>query len=583
LLGEFFRKYGWQYAIGVIFLLLSAYLQNLVPLLLGRVIDALSAPVILPAAVYRLVALMMLISVIVLIIRYIWRYFINGNGRNLEAMARRHLFAHFQKMSAHFFVHKKTGDLMAYGINDINAIRIMFGPALALAVNSLSLAGIAIFNMINEIYPALAGFVLIPVPVIIAVVILFGREVRTRFRRVQEAFAAISDRVQENISGLRVVKAYVQEESEATRFEELNKNSRDANMRMVYVSSSMTPIVDILFGISFTIGLIYGSYLIRSGTISLGEFVAFNGLLALIVQPVRSVARIINVISRGMASYKRYNDILLEPITIIDGSDDAPEGLNHADLVIRNLTFKFPGSDRNVLQDISFRLKPGHTLGILGRTGSGKTTLVNLLLRLYEVPDDTIFFGGIDANRFGLNRLREPVGYVPQDNFLFSADVEDNIRFFNPEYSLSEVEQAACDAAILGNIQEFPEGFATQVGERGMSLSGGQKQRICIARALIKKPELLILDDSLSAVDTGTESEILKSIKLQTNRGGSAIIIAHRVSAIAACDEILVLDNGCVIERGTHADLIKQNGLYAETARDQMMADLESVYGEVDA
>jgi ATP-binding cassette subfamily B protein len=426
--------------------------------------------------------------------------------------------------------------------------------------------------------------VLIPTPVIITVMLFMGREVRTRFKRVQEAFASISDRVQENISGLRVIKAYVQESAEVQRFEELNKNSRDTNLKMVQMSASMSPAVDLLFGVSFTVSLLYGSSLVRQDVISLGDFVAFNGYLTLIIQPIRSVARIVNILSRGMASYKRYDAVLKYPILVTDGKDNAPSNLNHASIEVRHLNFKYPeapengnGNSKNnhnepfALHDISFTLSPGKSLGIIGRTGCGKTTLANLLVRIYNVPDGTVFIGGADANRLGLNHLREPVGYVPQDNFLFSASVADNIRFFNPKFTQEQVENAARNAAILSNINDFPDKFETQVGERGMSLSGGQKQRICIARAMIKEPSLLILDDSLSAVDTRTEAEILTNIEAQTQRGGSCIIIAHRVSALAACDEILVLEQGRIIERGSHDELMERDGVYAGIARDQMM------------
>jgi ATP-binding cassette subfamily B protein len=276
-----------------------------------------------------------------------------------------------------------------------------------------------------------------------------------------------------------------------------------------------------------------------------------------------------------MASYRRFTDVLSQPREVTDGADDAPENVQSADVEVKDLSFKYEGDERYALQNVSFHLPPGRMLGILGRTGSGKTTLVNLLVRMYNVPDGTVFYGGVDANRFGLDRLRSPVGYVPQDNFLFSASVEDNIRFFDPSFSKDEIVEAARKAAILSNIQDFPEGFETEVGERGMSLSGGQKQRISIARALIKKPDLLIMDDSLSAVDTRTEAEILRNIGDQTARGGSAILIAHRVSALAACDEILVLDKGRVIERGTHGELLALNGLYASIANDQMREDDE--------
>ena len=583
MLKDFLKKYGWMYIPGVFFLLLSSWLLMFPPRILGQIIDKLSLEPIDTPEIYRLLGIMVLVSVCVFITRYIWRYMINGNGRNLEAFARQRLFTHFQKMSVEFYTPRKTGDLIAYGINDINAIRMMLGPALSMIINGISLGFLAVYNMAGHINPRMTVFVLIPIVIVIICMVLMGRQVRIRFKRVQEMFAAISDRVQENISGLRVIKAYVQEEAEVERFEQLNKAFKDANLAMVRISASMTPAVDLLFGISFTISLIYGSSLVRMGEISIGDFVAFFGYLALIVTPVRMIARIVNVYYRGSASLRRYNAILETLPVVLDGPDDAPDNLEHADVQINNLSFKYPGEDRYALNNISFHIKPGHSLGILGRTGSGKTTLVNLLVRLYNIEDNTVLIGGYDSNRLSLSRLRRQVGYVPQDNFLFSTSVEDNIRFFDDSFSHKEIIEAARDAAVLDNIKEFPLGFETQVGDRGMSLSGGQKQRICIARALIKNPALLILDDSLSAVDTQTENLIIENIKKQTARGGSAIIIAHRISALSSCDEIIVMDDGEIIERGTHNDLMSlESGFYATTAQDQQhLSDSEVGEGGV--
>ncbi|MDR1664095.1 MAG: ABC transporter ATP-binding protein/permease [Clostridiales bacterium] len=586
LLSGFIQKHGWRYIPGVVFLLISAYLQNLAPMYLGRVTDALREPEIDTRAVGELLALMMLTAAAVFAVRYTYRFFINGNGRNLEAYLRDKLFSHLQTMGPVFFHSHKTGDLMAYAVNDVNAVRQTFGPALALSVNAVSLTAIAVLNMAASVNGKLAAFALIPAPAVILVMLLLGGETRKRFKRVQEAFGAISDRVQENISGLRVIKAYVQESAESARFETLNHNARDANIKMARISAAMGPAVDLCFGISFTVSLLYGSSLVRGGSVSLGDFVAFNGYLALIVQPMRQVSRIINILSRGLASTKRLNAIIQTPAEIADRasveSRASGKKLNHAEIQIKNLCFSYPANHEKdagnsevktdgafQLRGVSVHIKPGGLLGILGRTGSGKTTLANLLARLYNPPDNTIFIDGTDANQLSLDELRAPMGYVPQDNFLFSASIEENIRFFDPRHTREEVEKAAERAAILKNIQDFPQGFDTQVGERGMSLSGGQKQRICIARALIKNPKLLILDDSLSAVDTRTEAEILDAVCAYKEKGASVVLIAHRISALSRCDEIVVLDKGEITERGTHEELLKRNGLYAAIANDQ--------------
>jgi len=580
-MGGFLKKYGWMYIPGVVFLLLSTYLQIQVPRLLGQIVDALRLPAIDRRQIYTLVLTMLGVVLLTFVSRYTWRQFIHGNARHLEAHLRQTLFTHFQKMGVFFYSGRKTGDLMAYAVNDINAIRMTFGPAVSMLINGIVMTAMAVAGMSAGVDGRLTVFALAPVPFIVVILVFMGREVRARFKRVQETFASVSDRVQENISGLRVIKAYVQEDAEVERFEKLNRRSRDVNLAMVKVSASMTPVVELLFGVSFTVGLIYGSGLVRGGSITLGDFVAFNGYLAMIVQPVRSVSRIINVFSRGAASFKRYRALLETPVTIRDG-EGAPGPVDHADIEIKNLNFSYPEDPRYALRNIDLRVRPGGSLGILGRTGSGKTTLVNLLAKLYNVPDGKIFIGGADLNSFTLDQLRAPIGYVPQDNFLFSASIEENIRFFNAGFERAQVEEAAEKACILDNITEFPDGFDTQVGERGMSVSGGQKQRICIARALIIKPDLLILDDSLSAVDVQTEAAIIKNLKEQTERGGSLIVIAHRVSALAGCDEIIVLENGEITERGTHGELIAADGFYAAIAREQSEAD-DSNEGEEDA
>ena len=568
-LKDYLRKYGWIYLPGLMFLVSSSYIQTLQPKVLGRIIDLLKETVISRSAVRDNLLLMILIALMTLVTRFIWRYIIMGNARNMESYLRKRLFSHLQKQPPEFFNHQKTGDLMAYAINDINAIRMTFGPSLAMGVAGLTTSALSIAGMSGGVHPGLTLFALAPIPIVVVVVVYMGQLVQKRFRRVQETFAAVSDRVQEDISGIRVIKAYVQEEDEGERFEGLNRQSRKVNLDMVKVSASMRPLVLLLFGVSFTISLVYGGNLVRSGVITIGDFVAFNGYLMLIVMPIQSIARVITIVQRGLASLKRYSGILEITPAVTDGPGDAPVQAMGEGLDIKDLRFVYPGTTNPALEDINIRLEPGRSLGIVGRTGSGKTTLVMLLSKLYNAPDNTILYGGWDINRFDLETLRTSIASVPQDNFLFSASIVDNIRFFDDAYTQEQVEEAARLACIADSIRDFPEGYATEVGERGMSLSGGQKQRIGIARALLRDTPLLVLDDALSAVDTRTEESILTNLHQRKQHRQSSIIVSHRISAVMACDEIVVLDAGRIIERGTHAELVAAGGFYAQTSASQ--------------
>ncbi|MDD4796603.1 MAG: ABC transporter ATP-binding protein, partial [Eubacteriales bacterium] len=481
---------------------MSSYLQTQTPKALGAVFDLLDVPQIDSAGVAHGIAVILALAAGSFIARFLWRHFINGNARNLECFLREELFTHLQKLNPHFFHHRKTGDLIAYAINDINAVRMTFGPGMAMVFNGLGVALLSIASMAGGINARLTVVSLLPVPFIVLFVVLMGSQVRRRFRKVQETFAEVSDRVNENINGIRVIKTYVQEEKEVERFDELNHRVQDANLRMVRVSAAFQPLVQVFFGISFAISIFYGTALARAGIISVGDVVAFNGYLTMIMMPIISISRIINLFQRGMASYQRLGDILRQRPMVVDGDGDASLTVQRGDVEIRNLTFAYPDTELPALRDISLHVAPGQTLGILGHTGSGKTTLVNLLLKLYNVPRGTILLDGVDIMDYRLGSLRENIGYVPQDNFLFSDTIEQNIRFFTDGYTHDDVVAAAQTAEIHQSILEFPDGYATQLGDRGVNLSGGQKQRISIARALIKKPALYILDDALCAVDT---------------------------------------------------------------------------------
>ena len=568
---EFLKKYWINYAAGTAFLILSSYIQTLAPKFLGSIIDLLDKNTIDTGQVKFYIDMILITAIGAFITRFIWRYFIMGNARNMECFLRMKLFEHLQKMSVSFYNSRKTGDLMAYAINDIGAVRQTFGPGVSLIINGIGLSSLSIFSMVKAVNPKLTVLALLPIPIIIYIIIQMGQSIQKKFRTVQKNFASISDRIQENISGIRVIKTYVQEDREVTKFDKLNNHMKQSNIDMVRTSSLLSPLIQIFFGISFMINLIYGSSLVRSEVITLGDFVAFNGYLAMIMAPVISIGRIINLYQRGMASYKRLKEIFDVEPEIIDGiSSSQARGVTEiqGNIEIRNLYFQYPNQTEYALEDISIKLNKGEHLGIIGKTGCGKTTLVNLLLKLYNIESGKIFIDGKDINEFPLEVLRENIGYVPQDNFLFSASIYENIRFFNDEYSEDDIESASKSSMIYESIMEFPEKFETKIGERGVNLSGGQKQRISIARAIIKNPPIFILDDALSAVDTQTEEDILRNLK-QVMQGNTGIIIAHRISAIKNADQIIVLDHGHIIERGTHHELLENGGLYREIYEEQ--------------
>lgn len=564
---NFFKEHRLSYFLGMIFMLLTSYIQTLFPKVLGDTVDILKVSNFKIDSVYRNIGYMLFIALGTFATTYMWRNLIIGNARNMECHFREKLFDHFQKLSPEFYNKRKTGDLIAYAINDISAVRMTFGPTIARSVNGIAICVISIYCMVKVINWEITLLALIPVPLIIFIMINIGQIVRKRFKKVQENFAAISDRVQENINGIRVIKAYVQEDKEVEKFEELNSKMAKSNLDMVRISSYLAPLIEICFTLSFVLNLIIGGNMVLSGSISLGDFIAFNGYLTMMMAPVISIGRIITIFQRGMASLNRLNEIFDSDVNIKEIENSIKTQVK-GDIEIENLDFSYPGSKEKVLSNINLVIPKGHTVGIVGKTGCGKSTLVNLLLRMYNVPNGKILLGGIDINYYELKALRDSFGFIPQDNFLFNASISDNIKFFKDIYMNDEVIEAAKNSCIFDSVMEFPNDFNTVIGERGVNISGGQKQRISISRALIKEPEILILDDALSAVDTITETQILRNLKRIRNNKTS-IIIAHRISAVMEADEIIVLDKGKIIEKGTHFELIEKGGLYYDIYKSQ--------------
>ncbi|HHV55153.1 MAG TPA: ABC transporter ATP-binding protein [Firmicutes bacterium] len=572
-LRDFFARHKWRYLAGIACLLTVDLLQVFTPQVLKAAADAFEGGVITRALLLRYVVALLLLAVGIAVGRFGWRFFIIGASRLLEMELRNRFFTHLEKLSANFFNRRTVGDLMAHATNDIGAVRMATGPGIVTAVDSVFLTISGIATMVYTIDLKLTLLALVPMPILIIAIIHFGREINRRFRRVQESFSNITATAEENLNGMRVVKAFVQEEAEIEKFARQNEEYIRRNLFLVRVWGLFDPLMQWLSGLSLVIVIGYGGYLTLLGRISLGDFVAFTSYLGLITGPIMGFGWVINNLQRGIASMARINDILHEVPDIQDAPHARPLPEVRGEIEFRGLTFRYQPDLPVVLSNITFRLPAGRTLGILGRTGSGKSTLVNLLLRIYDPPAGTIFIDGRDIREIPLADLREIIGYVPQENFLFSATLAENIAFARDTWTEEEVRRAAEIAALTEDVNGFRDGFQTVVGERGVTLSGGQKQRAAIARAILKNPRILILDDCLSAVDTRTEEMILHRLE-QVLAGRTGIVISHRVSTLErAADFIIVLDQGRIIEAGTHNELLRRRGQYWQTYQRQLLEE----------
>ncbi len=572
LLKNFFIANAWRYAIGIFWLIIVNSAQLVIPYLLGYITDQIEARQVEPTDLWVFSLYILAIAAVIVLCRFMWRIYIMGTARKLEYYLRDKLFSHFQKLSTNFYNENSTGDLMAHATNDINAVRMALGPGIIMLIDSLFLTLATIFMMSRTIDLRLTVLALLPLPFMAAMVLFVGKIIHVRFKAVQAAFSDLTDRVQENLSGIRVIKSFVQEKTEIDRFDNIAQKLIDKNMHLIKVWGLFMPLVQFISGISYLIVLFYGGIMVIDGTITLGAFIAFNSYLAMLIWPMMAMGWVINVLQRGASSMERLKVLLEKKPEIIDHPDTENVEKLHGEVEIRNLNFSYPDGTE-ILKEININIPRGNTLAIIGRTGSGKSTLANLLLRLYDPPPGTILLDGIDINKIPLAVLRSNIGYVPQDGFLFSTTLQENIAFADDNLTKAQVEKAAQMAQVYDNVVEFPRKFDTFVGERGVTLSGGQKQRITIARALIKDPALLILDDCLSAVDTQTEEKILKELR-SFMVGRSSIIISHRVSTVQDADDIIVMDQGFIIERGTNEELLKRGGLYQSLYHKQQLEKL---------
>ncbi|MCG8478807.1 MAG: ABC transporter ATP-binding protein/permease, partial [Spirochaetales bacterium] len=509
-------------------------------------------------------ATMIGVAVVIAVGRLGWRFFIHGSSRRIEAELRARLYDHLLTLPSSYYQQVKTGDLMARATNDMNAIRMAVGMALVAFFDGLFMT-VAILSILIGQNPRLALLTVIPLPIITVFMVMLGGRIGRLFRSVQEGFSAMSDQTQEAFSGIRVIKAFVKEEYFLRRFGDANDTYQRRNMELVRIWGVFFPLVGFLSGLTLLMLLWFGGRSLIAGEISTGNFVTILSYLQMLIWPMMGAGFTINMLQRGAASLGRINAVLHTEPSIASPPDAVTRPIAGT-VEIRNLTYRFSDSAQTALNDVNVRLERGATLGILGRTGSGKSTLVSMLPRLLDPPPGTVFVDGTDIRDFELDTLRRGFAVVPQSAFLFSASIAENIRFGRPDASDEEVMKVGTTAAIDTDIADFPDRWDTIVGERGVTLSGGQRQRIALARALLIDAEVLILDDALSAVDSDTEERILTELAA-IGRKRTTVVVSNRVSTLASADLIVVLEGGEVVQRGTHRSLTEEPGFYREIYR----------------
>jgi len=505
------------------------------------------------------------------IFRFLMRQTVIVGSRLIENDFRNELFGHLQKMSAKFFHNMPTGDIMARMTNDLNAVRSVLGPGIMYSINTF-ITFIFVITMMIRISPMLTLFALIPIPVMAILVNRFGMQIHKKYKEIQAHFAKISTKAQENLAGIRIVKAYVQEKNEINEFNKLNEEYIKKNMAYAKVYAAFHPMMFFIIGVGVVLVLWIGGELIMNKVISLGEFVAFSLYLGMLVWPSIALGWVVGIFQQGKASMERINEIIYKEPDIADTSDTIEVDDLKGDIELNKLNFSYSTNEPAVLKNINLKIEAGKILAIVGRTGSGKSTFINLLTRTFDPSDKSVFIDGVDIKQIPLELLRKNIGFVPQETLLFSDTIKENIGFGIDNPELEKIKNSAQSTQIHESILDFPDKYDTVLGERGINLSGGQKQRISIARAILKSPKILILDDCLSAVDTVTEEKILEQLK-EIMKDKTCIWVSHRISAIKNADKIIVLDDGKIEEEGTHEELLKLNGIYANLHEKQQLEE----------
>ncbi|MEB2281707.1 ABC transporter ATP-binding protein/permease [Lysinibacillus xylanilyticus] len=561
-LSWFFKKYWKQYTIAVTLLMIASGLEVVPPYLLGSIIDILTAGEMTPALLTKYILIFLCIIIGGYALNFVWQFRLFEGAINLEKILRRNLMQHFLRMTPTFYEKNRTGDLMARATNDLNAVSLTAGFGIMTLIDSTIYMGFIIFAMGFMISWKLTFFAMLPVPIMAILIQYLGKIVHERYMKAQDVFGELNDSVLESVAGVRVVRAYVQEKKDEANFAEMSEIVYEKNMHTAKINALFGPITKVGTGISYVVALGYGAHLVATEAMTVGQLVTFNVYLGLAVWPIFAIGELINVMQQGNASLDRVQETLNYEMDVRNIAN--PQMISTPSAIgFDDLTFQYPMSQVKNLQQISLSLKKGQTLGIVGKTGAGKTTFLRQLLREYPIGEGQLSIDGVDITAQTKEQLLDWIGYVPQDHVLFSRTIRENILFGKEDATQSELQQAVRAAYFEKDLENLPMGLETLVGEKGVSLSGGQKQRVSIARALIKDPEILMLDDSLSAVDAKTEAKIIENIQRE-RQDKTTIITTHRLSGIQHADLIIVLDEGQIVEQGTHEQLLSLQGWYKE-------------------
>ena len=563
----YLKSYRWGFVAGTVCIVLSNGAWAGLPRVIGNAAQSLEGGVTRHKLVIFALQVLALAAVRGIFL-FLTRWVVIGISRDIEFDLRNDLFAHLETLSYSYYQRMRTGDIMARVTNDLNAVRMLLGPAIMYSANTLVFMTAALWFMMRN-SPKLTFYAFLPLPVISIVIQYFGRLIHERFERIQAMFSDISARAQENFSGARVIRAYVQEEAEIASFETANQEYVARSLKLVRLMGMLWPTLELMLGLALVLVLWMGGREVLQGHMEIGAFTAFNIYMMQLTFPIIALGWVINIFQRGTASLVRLNEILQEQPEIKDdvqARDRDVEG----EIEFRGLSFEYEG--KPVLHDLNLRIPAGSSMAIVGPTGSGKTTLVNLIPRIYDAEPGMVLLDGRPIREFSLASLRRSIGFVPQETFLFSDRIRENIALGVESATEREIHDAARAADVAGDIEGFPEQYQTMVGERGITLSGGQKQRTALARALIRNPRILILDDALSSVDTHTEDKILNHLR-DVMLGRTTIFISHRVSTVRNADRIAVLHDGCIVELGTHDELLALNGYYSDLYNKQLLEE----------